>query len=85
MANGGSVDVALAQIDATDLGTFEVGACDREHRVAAVESDRTLDDPSAEQLQHSAGAGADVEHRRVRRLTAIFEDRLLDDRVGCVQ
>src|SRR6185295_3448254 len=81
---GRSVNVALAKIDAADLGTLEVGACNREHRVAAVEADgafRVL----GEQLQHASGSGADVEQRCVGGRADRLEDRLLDDCIRCVQ
>ena len=38
-----AVHVALAKVDAADLGPLEVGAGDGEHRVAAVDADCALD------------------------------------------
>ncbi len=78
------VDVALAKVDAADLGALQVGARDREHRMAAVEPDCPLRLP-AEQLQHPPGAGADVEERCVPRRTDRLDDRLLDGRVRRVE
>ena len=54
------VDVALPQLDAGEAGLLEIGAGDREHGVACIEPDgpRT---PRREELQHAAGAGAEIE------------------------
>ena len=80
-----AVDVALAKVDAADLGTLEVGACNREHRVAAVEADGTRRRPWPSSCNMRPvpvpTSSTDVYAVRTDRL----EDRLLDDCVRCVQ
>ncbi len=79
-----AVHVALAELPVGDTGAFEVGAGNRQHRVAGVESDGAVG-AIGEQLQHAAGAGADVEHPTERLVADGGEDRCFDGVGGGVQ
>ena len=80
-----AVDVALAEVDAADLRSFEVRPGDGEHRVAAVEPDGALHVVVREELEHATGPGAQIEDRAVLVIGHGLEDRCFDDVVGSVE
>ena len=80
------VHVALAQLDpvGVQLGAFEVGAGDRQHRVAGIETHQPVG-VAGEQFEHPPGAGADVEQGVVAPASDGLDDGRLDDGLGGVQ
>ena len=72
-----AVHVALAELPVGGAHPFEVGAGDREHRVAGVEPDGAIG-ACGEELQHASGAGAHVEHPAERLVADDREDRRFD-------
>ena len=66
----------VAEPDArmVDRRALEIGARHREHRRRQIDAERTLV-AAGEELQHAAGAGADVEHRAVRTWTGAKQHR----------
>ncbi len=75
------INVALPKLDAGQAGLFEIGARDRQHRVARVQSDGARCARS-QQLEHAAGAGAEIEQIDDRLVAKRFENRVLDHVLG---
>jgi hypothetical protein len=80
---GRGVDVALAQLD-PQARLLEVGAGDGQHGMARIEADGAAR-PRPEELQHAAGAGAEVEEAADRLRADGVEDRGLDLVLGGVE
>jgi hypothetical protein len=77
-----AVCVTLTQVDAAYLGAFEVGPGNGQHRMAAVEADG-MHRLAAEQLEHPARAGTDVEERAIGVVPEHLDDRRFDVFRGC--
>ena len=60
--HGQRKDVALADLRVGDAGARQVGARQREHVAVGVDADGAPD-MRAEEFQHAAGAGAEIEQR----------------------
>ncbi len=81
---GRAVDVTLAQLPALDAEAFEVGAGNRQHGMARVEADGAIR-PIAQQGEHAARSGPDVEHTTERAVADGVEDGSFDRAGGGVQ
>ena len=79
-----AVHVALAELPTLHAEAFEICACNRQHRVAGIETDRAVG-ALGEELQHPTRAGADVEHATERAIADHIEDHSLDRGCGSVQ
>ncbi len=78
------VDVRLTHAAMLEPGTIEPRARQRQHVERQIEAEPALD-LRPEQLEHAAGAGAEIEQRAHRRRRQRRGDRLLDRRVGDMQ
>ena len=78
------IDVALPQFDAPQAGLFEIGTCHREHGMAGIES-HCATGTRCQQLQHAAGAGAEIDEIADPRRSQGIEHGSLDHRLGRMQ
>ena len=78
------VDVALPHAAMFQAGALEPVARQQQHVERQVEAEPALD-LAAEQFEHAAGAGAEIQQRTERLVGERCADRLLDRRVGDVQ
>ena len=65
-------------------GALEAGARQQQHVERQIDAEPALDD-RAEQFQHAAGAGAEIEQRAERPVGERVADRVLDRLVGDMQ
>ena len=75
------VDVALAHAAILQAGAIEPGAGQRQHVERQIEAEAALD-VIGEQLQHAAGAGAEIEQRADRLVGERAADRFFHGGIG---